>query len=117
MKHVALVREMLGQASLSANPAVLERRANKLLRSLAGLLKGESNPKISDYNPTTGLRKSLAIDCVQGNPQYWVARDEASDPPAELHLNHEEVCWESYTGRHFAVPELVPGVDRYQRQD
>ena len=39
--------------------------------------------------------------------------DEASDPPEELHLNHEEVCWEFYTGRHFAVPELVPGVERY----
>ena len=39
--------------------------------------------------------------------------DEASDPPVELHLNHEEVCWEYYTGRHFAVPELVPGVDRH----
>ena len=113
--------------------------------------------KISDYNPTTGLHKSLAIDCVHGNPQYWVAKDgttakaaspagppswsgavqgltqhfeqmsmkggaqpsersfldEASDPPVELHLNHEEVCWEYYTGRHFAVPELVPGVDRH----
>ena len=33
--------------------------------------------------------------------------DEASDPPEELHLNHEEVCWEFYTGRPFAVPELV----------
>ena len=31
----------------------------------------------------------------------------------ELPLNHEEVCWEYYTGRHFAVPELVPGVDRH----
>ena len=39
--------------------------------------------------------------------------DEASDPPVELPLNHEEVCWEYYTGRHFAVPELVPGVDRH----
>ena len=28
-------------------------------------------------------------------------------------MNHEEVCWEFYTGRHFAVQELVPGVDRY----
>ena len=116
-----------------------------------------SLPKVSDYNPTTGLHKSLAIDCVQGNPQYWMSKDgttakaaspagppswsgavqgltqhfeqmsmrggthtesktfldEASDPPVELPLNHEEVCWEYYTGRHFAVPELVPGVDRH----
>ena len=35
--------------------------------------------------------------------------DEAADPPVELHLNHDEVTWEYYTGRHFAVPELVPG--------
>ena len=39
--------------------------------------------------------------------------DEASDPPVEVHLNHEEVSWEYNTGRHFAVPELVPGVDRH----
>ena len=32
-------------------------------------------PRISDYNPSTGLHKSLAIDCVQGNSQYWVAKD------------------------------------------
>ena len=116
-------------------------------------------PKISDYNPTTGLHKSLVIDCVQGNPQYWVTKDgttakaaspagppswsgavqgltqhfewmsvrggthasemksfldEASDPPVEIHLNHEEVTWDYYTGRYFAVPELVPGVDRHK---
>ena len=176
--HVALIREMLGQASLSVNPAVLERCSNKLLQSLCGLLKGASNcqhtrepfpawnivqmvrtkptaelvnntislmshdeeahlnmpcapmpggliphlsrkgffwkstrpaihetvlqyqlhldptdsthlsqvekipcgwvpqlSKISDYNPNTGLHKSLAIDCVQGTSQYWVTKD------------------------------------------
>ena len=31
--------------------------------------------RISDYNPNTGLHKSLAVDCVQGNSQYWVAKD------------------------------------------
>ena len=31
--------------------------------------------KISDYNPNTGLHKSLAIDCVQGSPQYWVTKE------------------------------------------
>ena len=31
--------------------------------------------KISDYNPNTGLHKSLSIDCVQGTSQYWVAKD------------------------------------------
>ena len=39
--------------------------------------------------------------------------DEASEPPEELHLNHDEVCWEFYTGRHFGVRELVPGVERH----
>ena len=41
VKHVGLIREMLNQASLSENPAVLARCSNKLLKSLAGLLTGE----------------------------------------------------------------------------
>ena len=286
--HVALIREMLGQASLSVNPAVLERCTNRLFQGLCGLLKGASNcqhtrepipawnivkvvrtkptaelvnntislmshdedahlnmpcapmpipdtddtslmhpalvteltkskpyyrqggliphlsrkgffwkstrpaihetvlqyqlhldpadsahlsqvekipcgwvpplSKISDYNPNTGLHKSLAIDSVQGTSQYWVTKDgttakaaspagppswsgsvqgltqhfeqlsmkggahtsemgsfldEASDPPEKVQLNHEEVSWEYYTGHCFAVPELVPGIDRH----
>ena len=39
--------------------------------------------------------------------------DEASGPPVKVQLNHEEVSWEYYTGRYFAVPELVTGVDRH----
>ena len=39
--------------------------------------------------------------------------DEAFEPAEELHLNHEEVRWEFYTGRHFAVPELIAGADRF----
>ena len=35
------------------------------------------------------------------------------EPAEELHLNHEEVRWEFYTGRHFAVPELIAGADRF----
>ena len=31
--------------------------------------------KISDYNPNTGLHKSLGIDSVQGASQYWVTKD------------------------------------------
>ena len=283
--HVALIREMLGQASLSANSAVLERCNNRLFQGLCGLLKGASNcqltrepiptwnivkvvrtkptaklvnktisqmsheehahinmpcapmpipdmddsslmhpalvteptgskhyyrqggliphlsrkgffwkstrpaihetvlmyqlhldptrlnqvekipcgwmsplSKISDYNPNTGLHKSLGIDSVQGASQYWVTKDgttakaaspagppswsgsvqgltqhfeqltvkggahasemgsfldEASDPPEKVQLNHEEVSWEYYTGHCFAIPELVPGIDRY----
>ena len=205
VRHVGLVREMLNQASLSENPAVLAKCSNKLFKSLAGLLTGESScsltrepipawntvklvrtnptaelvartislvihdkesrlnvpsapmpipdtdqtsamhpalvtdltlskpyyrlggliphltregsfwrstrlavhetileyqlyldptdparlnqldkipcgwvsslPKISDYNPTTGLRKTLAVDSVLGNPQYWITKD------------------------------------------
>ena len=40
--------------------------------------------KISDYNPTTGLHKTLAVDSVLGNPQYWITKDgttaKASSP-------------------------------------
>ena len=44
--------------------------------------------------PNTGLHKSLGIEKVQ--------------------LNHEKVRWEEYyTGHCFAVPELVPGIDRH----
>ena len=114
--------------------------------------------KLSDYNPNTGLHKSLGIDSVQGATQYWVTKDgttakaaspagppswsgsvhgltqhfeqlsmkggahtsemgsfldEASDPPEKAQLNHEEVSWEYYTGHCFAIPELVPGIDRH----
>ena len=41
--HVALIRELLDQASLSTNPALLMRSSNQLLRSIGGLLKGESD--------------------------------------------------------------------------
>ena len=40
--HVALVRELLDQASLSTNSSLLMRSNNQLLRSLGGLLKGAS---------------------------------------------------------------------------
>ena len=45
--HVALIREMLGQASLPTNMAVLERCKNKLFQSLCGLLKGASNCQLT----------------------------------------------------------------------
>ena len=32
-------------------------------------------PRLSDYNPNTGLHKSLGIDSVQGASQYWVTKD------------------------------------------
>ena len=30
-------------------------------------------------------------------------------------MKHDEICWEFYTGRHFAVPELVPSEERHQQ--
>ena len=287
VKHVGLIREMLGHTSLSENPAVLAKCNNKLLNSIAGLLQGSSNcplnrepipawsvvkvvrtkptaelvakttllmvhdetarlnmpcapmpipdtdetsamhpalvtaltaskphyrlggliphlsregcfwkstrpavhetivehqlsmdpvdptywrqvdrivcgwtpslSKANDYNPNNGLHKTLSVDCLHGNPHYWLSKDgttakaaspagppswsgsvrgltqqfeqmsmkggtqpsdktfldEAFEPAEELHLNHEEVRWEFYTGRHFEVPELIAGADRF----
>ena len=45
--HVALIREMLGQASLPTNIAVLERCKNMLFQGLCGLLKGASNCQLT----------------------------------------------------------------------
>ena len=39
--------------------------------------------------------------------------DDPSDPPKKVQLNHEEVSWEYYTGHCFAIPELVPDIDRH----
>ena len=40
--------------------------------------------KVNDYNPTTGLHKTLTVDSVLGNPQYWLTKDgttaKASSP-------------------------------------
>ena len=43
VEHVALIRELLDQASLSTNPDLLQRSSNRLLRSLGGLLRGASD--------------------------------------------------------------------------
>ena len=40
--------------------------------------------KISDYNPNTGLHKSLGIDSVQGASQYWVTKDGTTAKAASL---------------------------------
>ena len=39
-------------------------------------------PRLSDYNPNTGLHKSLGIDSVQGASQYWVAKDGTTSKAA-----------------------------------
>ena len=43
IEHVALVRELLDQSSLSTNPALLSLSNNRLFQSLSGLLTGASN--------------------------------------------------------------------------
>ena len=45
--HVALVRELLDQASLSTNSNLLMHSKNQFLRSLGGLLKGASNCELT----------------------------------------------------------------------
>ena len=45
--HVALVRELLDQASLSTHANLLVRSNNQLLQSLGGLLKGASNCELT----------------------------------------------------------------------
>ena len=83
--HVALIREMLGQASLSVNPAVLERCSNKLLQSLCGLLKGASNCQhtrepIPAWNIVKVVRTKPTAELVN-NTISLMSHDE------EAHLN------------------------------
>ena len=30
-------------------------------------------------------------------------------------MKHDEICWEFYTGRHFAVPDIVPSEERHHQ--
>ena len=46
--HVALIREMLGQASLPTSSAILERCNNRLFQGLCGLLKGASSCQLTN---------------------------------------------------------------------
>ena len=47
VEHVALIRELLDQASLSTNSELLMRSNNQLLRSLGGLLRGASDCELT----------------------------------------------------------------------
>ena len=49
------------------------------------------------------------------SPETKTFLDEAFEPPEELRLKHDEITWEFYTGRHFAVPELIPGEERHHQ--
>ena len=81
VEHVALIRELLDQASLSTNHALLMRSSNQLLRSLGGLLKGASDCKLTREpipvwnivkivrtNPDADrVRKTVAFLCNDGS--------------------------------------------------
>ena len=47
LAHVALVRELLDQASLSTNSTLFERSNNRLYQSVGGLLKGASSCELT----------------------------------------------------------------------
>ena len=82
VKHVALIREMLGQASLSVNPVVLERCPNQLLNSIAGLLKGMSNCQhtrepIPAWNTVRVVRTNPTANLVRSTTSLMI-HDEAA---------------------------------------
>ena len=68
--HVALIRELLDQASLSTNHALLMRSSNQLVKSIGGLLKGESDCMLSgepipDWNLVKIVRMNSDADRVR----------------------------------------------------
>ena len=68
--HVALIRELLDQASLSTNPDLLKRSNNQLLRSLGGLLRGASDCELTrEPIPTWNL-----VRVVRTNPDADLVR-------------------------------------------
>ena len=70
VEHVALIRELLDQASLSTNSALLMRSSNQLLRSLGGLLKGASDCELTrEPIPTWNL-----VKIVRTNPDADMVR-------------------------------------------
>ena len=81
VEHVALIRELLDQTSLSTNHALLMRGSNQLLKSIGGLLKGESDcmltrEPIPDWNlvkivkmnsDAERVKRAIAFLCSDGN--------------------------------------------------
>ena len=106
VEHVALIQELLDQASLSTNHTLLMRSSNQLLRSLGGLLKGASDCKLArepipvwnivkivrTNSDADRVRKTIAFQCSDGSvsislpsapmpvPHFW-----KSSPPA-IHM-------------------------------
>ena len=70
MEHVALIRELLDQASLSTNSELLMRSDNQLLRSLGGLLRGASDCELTrEPIPVWNL-----VKVVRNNPDADMVR-------------------------------------------
>ena len=70
MEHVALIRELLDQASLSTNSDLLMRSNHQLLRSLGGLLRGASDCELTrEPIPVWNLVKA-----VRNNPDADMVR-------------------------------------------
>ena len=81
VEHAALIRELLDQASLPTNHALLMRSSSQVLRSLGGLLKGASDCKLTKEpipvwnivkivrtNPDADMvRKTIAFLCNDGS--------------------------------------------------
>ena len=70
LEHVALIRELLDQSSLSTNPALLSLSNNRLFQSLSGLLAGASNctltrEPIPVWNLVRVLRMSANADLLR----------------------------------------------------
>ena len=75
VEHVALIRELLDQASFSTNPDLLERSSNQLLRSLGGLLRGASDCELTrELIPEWNL-----VKVVKTKPDADLVRQSQTD--------------------------------------
>ena len=78
--HVALIRELLDQASLSTNATLLERSNNKLYQSLSGLLKGASSCELTGepipvWNLVRVLRTKPDAELVRQTTALMIGTD------------------------------------------
>ena len=93
LEHVALIRELLDQSSLSTNPALLSLSNNRLFQSLSRLLTGASNctltrEPIPVWNLVRVLRMNANADLVRQTtmlmainmPSVGLARATAAAP-------------------------------------
>ena len=98
--HVALIRELLDQASLSTNSNLLVRSNNKLLRSLGGLLKGASNCEstrepIPVWNLVRVVRTNPDADLVRQTTALMGSSARRTCPSIDTPLSNHVVDWQS----------------------